>query len=403
VDEQKTIKVLALIEAATITGPAKNLLNFIHLISQPSFQTGGHPRVEFSLATFHRSSQPANLDRLPRNLPPNPFVGAARAQAVNVDVIDERFRFDARVIGQLRRIVQQRAPDILQTHSVKSHFLVKLADLTARHKWIAYHHGYTTTNKKMLAYNKLNRWSLPSAERVITVCDSFATQLAQSGVARNRIVVCHNSVVPPIAVSEEQQEMTRRSLGINPDERVVICIGRFSKEKGHADLIAAADLLVQMNPTLKFKLLLVGTGPELEHIRRLTTMSRLDQHVIFAGHKDDVAPFYAIADALALPSHSEGSPNVLLEAMAAGVPAVATAVGGVPEIAVDNETALLVPPNNPQNFATALNRLLVDTTVAQRLGAAARKRVETEFSPQRYAQTLKRVYEEVASGKMLDA
>jgi glycosyltransferase involved in cell wall biosynthesis len=398
VDEQ-TIKVLALIEATTITGPAKNLLNFIHLISQPNFQTGGDPRVEFSLATFHRSSsQRANLD-----LPPNPFVGAARAQAVNVDVIDERFRFDARVIGQLRRIVQQRAPDILQTHSVKSHFILKLAGLAARCKWIAYHHGYTTTNKKMLAYNKLNRWSLPSAERVITVCEPFAAQLAQSGVDRSRIVVCHNSVVRPIAVSEEQQEMTRRSLGVNMDERVVICIGRFSKEKGHADLIAAVGLLVQMNPALKFKLLLAGTGPELEHIRRLATATRLDQLVIFAGHKDDVAPLYAIADALALPSHSEGSPNVLLEAMAAGVPAVATAVGGVPEIAVDNETALLVPPNNPQSFATALNRLLTDAMLAQSLGAAARKRVETEFSPQRYAQTLKRVYEEVASGKMLNA
>jgi glycosyltransferase involved in cell wall biosynthesis len=316
-----------------------------------------------------------------------------------VDVIDERFRFDARVIGQLRRIVQQRTPDILQTHSVKSHFLVKLSGLQARHKWIAYHHGYTTTNKKMLAYNKLNRWSLPSAERVITVCDSFATQLAQSGVARNRIVVLHNSVVPPIAVSEEQQEMFRRSLGINPDERVVICIGRLSKEKGHADLISATGLLVQMNPTLKFKLLVVGTGPEMEHISRLVTVSRLDQHVIFVGHKDDVTPFYAIADALALPSHSEGSPNVLLEAMAAGVPAVATAVGGVPEIAVDNETALLVPPNSPQNFAATLNRLLIDETLAQNLAVAARKRVETEFSPQRYAQTLKQVYEQVAIGE----
>lgn len=393
------IKVLALIEAETVTGPAKNLLNFIRLASQPEFQRDGSPRLEISLATFHRPSRSANPSGVSDSGAPNSFIAAAQSQGVTVDVIDERFRFDLRVIEQLRRIVERRAPDIIQTHSVKSHFLIKLSGLAKRYEWVAYHHGYTTTNKKMLAYNKLNRWSLPSAKRVITVCNPFAAQLIETGVARERLVICHNSVVPPTAVPEEQLAAERESLGVGPDEPIVICIGRLSREKGHADLIAAIGLLVKMNPTLRFKLVIAGTGPELEYARDLTSRAGLDSYIIFTGHKENVAPLYAIADVLALPSHSEGSPNVLLEAMAAGVPGVATAVGGVPEIAVHEKTALLVPPRNPQSFAAALNRLLTNPTLAQSMAQAGRKRVEMEFSPQRYAQRLRETYRQVVLEK----
>src|SRR5439155_23779024 len=136
---------------------------------------------------------------------PNAFVAAARAQEVEVDVIPERFRFDPRAIRQLRRIVAKRAPDIVQTHMIKSHFLTKLSGIGREYSWVAYHHGYTTPDSKMRFYNQLNRWSLPSADRVITVCGAFAEDLQQEGVRRERIVVCHNSVTAPAVVSEDSK------------------------------------------------------------------------------------------------------------------------------------------------------------------------------------------------------
>jgi glycosyltransferase involved in cell wall biosynthesis len=350
--------------------------------------------MEVTIVTFVRTSA-TNEKSGSTGKAPNAFVAAAREQGVNIHVIEERFRFDTRVIGELRRIVAEESPDILQTHMVKSHFLVKLAELHKQYPWIAYHHGYTTTNLKMRGYNRLNRWSLPSAARVITVCQAFADQLTQAGVRANRLRVCHNSVVAPRKLTSDEQQELKNRFKINRDERVMLSVGRLSREKGHADLISAVAHLRDFDPLLKFKLMLVGEGPEQEHLEQAVHKYDLKERVCFVGHVSDVAPFYSIADVLVLPSHSEGSPNVLLEAMAAGIPIVATSVGGVPEITVAEEHALLVSPHEPQALARSLHRLLKTPDLANNLGASAQARVEKNFSPQAYVHSLIETYREL--------
>jgi glycosyltransferase involved in cell wall biosynthesis len=393
-----TIKLLSLIEATTVTGPAKNLLNFCRLIRSDHFNEAGLPRLEVSIVTFHRLPRQGNSngDREDLiNTAPNSFVTAARSEGIEVDVIDERFRFDPTIIEKLRRVVLRRSPDIIQTHMIKSHFLIKLTGLAKQYPWVAYHHGYTTTDMKMRGYNQLNRWSLPSAKRVITVCGAFAKQLERAGVQAKRIEVCHNSVVAPARATNEDCAALKFSLGITEDERVLLVVGRLSREKGHRDLIDATALLHKMNPELNFKLVIVGDGPERAHLQRAASEVGLSRRVLFIGHVEDIAPFYAIADALALPSHSEGSPNVLLEAMAGEVPVVATNVGGIPEIAVAEESALLVAAHDPQLFAGALRRILTNPQLAQTIRANAKARVDAHFSPKAYAQSLIRIYQEL--------
>jgi glycosyltransferase involved in cell wall biosynthesis len=381
------MKILSIIEATTVTGPAKNLLNFCRLMQTPEFAVDGRPLVEVSIVTFHRGEASPT---------PNAFVEAARDLGIAVDVINERFRFDRSAIHQLREIVARRKPDLIQTHMIKSHFLVKLAQLNKQHPWIAYHHGYTSTDAKMLVYNQLNRWSLPSADRVIAVCEAFAKQLVRAGVRRERISICHNSVKPPRNISKDEQQSLRANFQISNDERVIVCVGRLSREKGHNDLIHAIALVHEMEPTLKFKLLLVGDGPERAHLETVVRDLRIQEQVVFVGHVADVAAFYSIADVLALPSHSEGSPNVLLEAMAAGLPIVATAVGGVPEIAMSGENSLLTSPHQPQEFADALLTVLTDHVPAKRLATNAIMRAR-EFSPEAHALQLVCIYQELLS------
>jgi glycosyltransferase involved in cell wall biosynthesis len=112
------------------------------------------------------------------------------------------------------------------------------------------------------------------------------------------------------------------------------------------------------------------------------------------GQQSNVHAYYAIADVLVLPSHSEGSPNVLLEAMAAQVPIVATAVGGVPEIVQNDETALLIKPNAPEQMAGAISEILGDDALAQRLVRNASAVVATRHTPAHYVESLIRVYQE---------
>ena len=392
-----SIKLLCLIEATTVTGPAKNLLNFCRLVRSSQFEQAGYPKVEVAIVTFHRMSA-ANESGLAGKAT-NAFVASAREQGVNIHVIAERFRFDPRVIGELRRIVAAESPDILQTHMVKSHFLVKLAGLHKQYPWIAYHHGYTTTNLKMRGYNRLNRWSLPSAARVITVCQAFADQLTQAGVRENRLRVCHNSVVAPRTLTTDERQELKNRFKISRDERVMLSVGRLSREKGHADLISAVAHLRDFDPLLKFKLIIAGEGPEQEHLEQAVRRHDLIERVCFVGHVHEVAPFYSIADVLALPSHSEGSPNVLLEAMAAGIPIVATNVGGVPEIAVAEENALLVSAHEPQALARSLHRLLKTPDLANNLSASAQARVKRDFSPQAYVHSLIEIYRELLEQK----
>ena len=121
----------------------------------------------------------------------------------------------------------------------------------------------------------------------------------------------------------------------------------------------------------------------------------LESSIVLTGHLKDLTPYYEAADVVAIPSLSEGSPNVLLEAMAFGVPVVATEVGGIPEIVNDGETALLVPRPGPGAMAAAIERLLFDPATASTLAGQARRKVETEYSPESRAKTLIGIYDDV--------
>lgn len=382
----KTIKLLSIVEATDVNAVAKNVIEFDRGLSE-----GGSEfiKIEHSLATFHRGVN--------NNGSPNDFVAAARKAGVQVDVIPESFRFDPRIIRLLGKLIQREAPDIILTHQVKSHFLIKLSRLPQKCRWVAFHHGYTAPDRKTRAYNYLDRWSLPSADHVITVCQSFAKDLADAGVHAERISVQHNSVRLPPPASPEEVKALKRRFGIAEDERVVLAIGRLSQEKGHLDLISAFARLSNSHPGLVAKLVIVGDGPERNKLEAAVSSLGLTERVIFAGHINNVRVFYAAADLLALPSHTEGSPNVVLEAMAAGVPIVATTVGGVPEILEDGKSALLVPPSDPTTMAMAIGDLLQNKDKAQMLASNASEAVAARHTPETYVNSVLAIYQQVIS------
>jgi glycosyltransferase involved in cell wall biosynthesis len=393
---RQTIKLLALIEATTVTGPAKNLINFCRSARSADWESKNLPLVETSIVTFQRgttdSPGPSNSNSQHDT---NAFITAARDAGITVDVLYERFRFDPKVIAQLRRVVEDRSPDIIQTHMIKSHFLTRLSGLGRQYPWVAFHHGYTTTDWKMQIYNQLNRWSLPSATKVVTVCGPFARRLVSEGVSPERLFIRHNSINSTFTNERANATALKQSLGIKNEEQVVLAVGRFSREKGHLDLIEAMGMLSKDHPDVRYKLVLVGDGPERPAVESKARELGIDDNIIFVGQVGNVSPYYAVADVVVLPSHSEGSPNVLLEAMASRVPVVATDVGGVSEIATNEESALIVPPRQPRLFAAALARLLSDSALRLKLTEAAAARAASDFSPQSYTRSLLEFYDSV--------
>jgi glycosyltransferase involved in cell wall biosynthesis len=376
--DERRIRVLSIMEADFVTGPAKNLIEFAQRARE---KKEGRPAVELSVAGYRRGDDAESA-----------FVQAARRAGLTMDVIHESGRFDSSVVGQIKRIVAARNPDIVQTHNVKSHFFLRWSGVWHERAWLAFHHGYTAEDFKMRCYNAANRWSLRAARHVVTVCGPFVEQLVRQGVRRESITVLHNSVQPyqtarPAAIHEA------RALVPAPEGTpIIVSIGRLSREKGHVDLLGA--LAMVRTAGVAFHAVFVGEGVERERIEAVRARLGLQKQVTLAGLQHDVRPYYAMAQIAVMASHSEGSPNALLEAMAAGLPIVATRAGGIPEIATHEETALLVETRQPKAIAQAIQRLLEDPALRERLSTQAKSAAEC-YSPDAYRRSLTTIYERV--------
>ena len=381
--ESGPIRVLALMEAYSLTGPAKNLLQFATRAAQPR---PGFRQAQVAVATFQRSRSGAALE--------NDFIRACQRAQIELHVIPERCAFDPRILLAFRELLMSVKPAIVQTHSVKSHFLMKLIGRPRPFKWIAFHHGYTWPNIKMRMYNQLDRVSLLSADRVITVSRPFACELEKIGVPKERVDVHHNAVKPFVPASAEEVVELRTRLAIPEEAAVILTVGRLSREKGHIDLIEALVRVHQANRKRVVRLVIVGDGREREHIQHRAHQAGIANLIIMPGHQSEIAKYYSAADLVVLPSHSEGCPNVLLEAMSAGIATVATRVGGVPEIATPEQDSLLVEKGDCDAMARAINRLLDNPRLRECLGKAAQVRAEA-FTVEAYCDGIVSTYGEV--------
>jgi glycosyltransferase involved in cell wall biosynthesis len=323
----------------------------------------------------------------------NQFISTARALGVSVETVDETGPFDLSVLPKLRQIFAHEKPDIIQTHSVKSHFLVSLLGQRG-FPWIAFHHGYTSENLRAKAYRQFDKWSLRSCDFIVTVCQAFANGMPARHRRRGSVFVLPNSVKIDFPHRDAQlSEQLRTQLGLSPDTRVVLTIGRLSPEKGHRFLIEAVSKILTLAPQLKFSVLITGAGSNEDKLRKQIDERALRHIIKLIGHWSDVRPLFAIADLFVLPSLSEGSPNVLLESMAARVPIVATNVGGVPELVENGQSAILVPPANSDKLAESILEVLNNRPLAQQIANVAYDRSRLMFSPAKYEQRILEIYD----------
>ena len=366
------LRLLAIIEAESVTGPAKNLLEFARIARSGD--------VETTIATFTRGASE------------NLFIRTAREGGCPVEVVRESGLYDRSVIANLSQLVDRLQPDIVQTHAVKSHFLARCASLPKRAPWVAFHHGYTWPALRARVYNQLDRWSLRAARKVLTVSLPFRDELVARGVNQNRIEIIHNAIPPDWGGrfrEPDHARALRAQLRIGEDRNVILIVGRLSREKDHVTLL---DAVAKLPSDLRPHLIIVGEGPERPRIEQRVKDLNLASSVTLTGQQASAEPFYGIAQVAVLSSLSEGSPNALLEAMAAGVPIVATRVGGIPEIVSHRESALLLEPGDAASMRDSLAAILQDSTLAHNLVEHARQRIVKDHSPEARAAKLMETY-----------
>jgi glycosyltransferase involved in cell wall biosynthesis len=170
----------------------------------------------------------------------------------------------------------------------------------------------------------------------------------------------------------------RQECGIPPEAPVVAVVARLQALKGHEDLLQCLPALWERFPELR--LLVAGQGPHEGYLRAVAADLDPGRRILFLGHCPDVRPVLQAADLFVLPSHREGLPNAVLEAMAMGLPVVATAAGGTGEVVVDGVTGLLTPPGDPAALGAAMRRLLEEMALRKRLVNGARRHLEEQFS-----------------------
>jgi glycosyltransferase involved in cell wall biosynthesis len=226
----------------------------------------------------------------------------------------------------------------------------------------------------------LQRAAYGCAHKVVANSRAAADRLRRECVPSDKIAVVANGL--------DFRTFRPRAAASRP--RRVIVVANLRPEKGHDVLIDAAAETLQRVPDAEFEV--VGGGPELGTLVARAEARQVRRAFTFLGHRDDVAERLAAADIFVLPSRSEAFPNAVLEAMAAGLPIVASAVGGIGELIDEDRTGLLVAPGDPHTLASRLVRLMNDPALAARLGAAARSDAEAHFSFDRMVASFDSIY-----------
>jgi glycosyltransferase involved in cell wall biosynthesis len=241
---------------------------------------------------------------------------------------------------------------------------------------------------------------LRRADRVVAVSDAVRRDYLRHGtVPAEKLVVVHNGIDTDHYLRDELARVAvRRELGIDPGARVAATISVLREGKGLDRLLASVRSVVEEVPSAHF--VIAGDGPLAAELRGIVAALDISRHVTFAGYRRDVNRILSAADLCVLPTLRDAFPTVLLEAMAASLPVVASDVGGVPEIVVDGVTGRLTDPDDGAGLARSIASLLGDREAAAKMGEAGRARAVREFSTSVWIGNLTALYRDVISRRV---
>jgi len=303
---------------------------------------------------------------------------------------------DLRALWRLYRTIRRGRFDIVHTHNSKAGFLGRLAARLARCPAIihtvhgfAFHEqvGWLGRRVYLTAERKASSW----CDRMIVVSQPLRDWALRARVASAEKMRLIYSGIDIDAFSGVQASADlARSLGVKPGDMVVGIVSKLWEGKGHDLLLQSVARLSRQWPQIR--LLVVGEGKLERQLRERAASLGLREIALFTGFRSDIPEITALFDIAVLPSLFEGMGRVVLEAMAAGKPVVASRVGGIPDLVQDGVTGLLFPPGDVAALTEQLGRLLNDPDLRRRMGEAGRRQVDERFSAQAMVARIHEVY-----------
>jgi glycosyltransferase involved in cell wall biosynthesis len=297
----------------------------------------------------------------------------------------------AAAIREIRGWLEETHAGILCCHGYKANFLGRWAARRQNVPVVAVSRGWTGEDFKVRCYEAIDRFFLRRMDRVICVSQGQAAKVIRAKVPASKVTVIRNAIDAGrfARPNPAYRDQLRRLFPV-PPARIVGAAGRLSPEKGFSVLVQAARNLVRTGSSVGF--VLFGDGPLRDSLQRQVNDAGLQNSFVLAGFRNDLDCMLPFLDLFVAPSFTEGLPNVILEAFAAGVPVVATAVGGTPEIVDDEVSGFLVPSGNAQALADRISRLLNSDDLARTMGQRGRQRVLQDFTFEAQAAAYRRLF-----------
>jgi glycosyltransferase involved in cell wall biosynthesis len=352
---------------------------------------GGAERLVLDLARFQRQEQGIESS-IVCSAGLGPLEETARSQGLPCGSVGGRGIPHVSVTARLLALFRRERPDIVHTHNFYSHVHAAIAARMTGIPVIHTKHGRAVAS---LAWSPaLRRRLYRLADKIVVVSnetgDSFRRK---SGVEAGRVVVIRNGI-DFARYGGQTREEALAAFGIRGSgARVFGSVSRLNPVKDHATMIRAFGEVVR--DSADCVLLIVGDGSERGPIERLVRELRLESRVILVGFTNDIPKCLAAMDAFLQPSREEGLSLTILEAAAAGVPVIATPVGGTPEIVSNGETGTLVPVGDVDALAGAMRSFLTDPGPFRRMALRLKDEVETVFSTSRMAERYRTLYLDV--------
>lgn len=373
------IKILHLIASNSIGGAERVLLTTAEYIDREKFE------IVFGLFAYEAVED-------------EPFW----QEAIDTDFTLRAIRVEPlmgfmQVIDMLRIGLECR-PDIVHSHNFKTNilgfFLAKLfgsASVTTFHGWLH------TEKVKTRFLNRLSLLVMRYFDKVIAVSDEIRIGLEQVNIPSEKILVLKN--VPSFSDNRcGSGHRFRKKFGIPEDARTVVgFMGRLEVVKGCDVFLKAAEKLYDQGVDCFF--IIAGEGPERESLEHFVVESGLEKNVCFCGFCSEPSKLFSVLDLYILPSRSEGIPLTLLEAMAVGVPVVATRVGGVPEVLTDGKDGILVASEDPDVLEQAIRDVLSNRKETAKRAANARITIDKMFNQKKWIKKIEDLYHEIVESK----
>lgn len=340
-----------------------------------SLDVGG---TELSLLKWLRHCDRKNFEPSVISFRKGPLMKDLENSNVHATVIHKKFPFDVSFFYRLVRKLAKMKPDVVHCRNgIPAISYGVLATRFARIPVICSIHGrthYIRQNIKTWLWFRIMRLS----QTIITVTEGIGEEVSRYGnIPRDKVKAIYNGIDLTGQAPAPSRENLRKESGFSRDDFLIGTVGNLRAIKGQKYLVQAMpEILAKIG---RAKVVLIGSGEEQENLQKLAAQLHISDKIKFLGYRENAGRLIGMFDVFVLPSLSEGFPNVLLEAIVAGVPVVATNAGGIPEIVRHGKEALLVNPADATGLAAAIIRLAENSALRETLSANALRRVKDQF------------------------